>query len=49
MEVTREIHLVPIDWQYIAAHALSVNCVLVTNNEKDFSRVPDLQIENWIS
>ena len=33
----------------IAAHALSVNCTLVTNNEKEFSRVPDLQIENWIS
>ena len=33
----------------IAAHALSVNCILVTNNEKEFSRVPDLHIENWIS
>ena len=33
----------------IAAHALSVNCTLVTNNEKEFSRVPDLYIENWIS
>jgi tRNA(fMet)-specific endonuclease VapC len=33
----------------IAAHALSINCILVTNNEKEFSRVPDLHIENWIS
>ncbi len=33
----------------IAAHALSVNCILVTNNEKEFSRVPHLLIENWIS
>lgn len=33
----------------IAAHALSINCTLVTNNEKEFSRVPDLHIENWIS
>jgi tRNA(fMet)-specific endonuclease VapC len=33
----------------IAAHALSVNCTLVTNNEKEFSRVPHLRIENWIS
>ncbi len=33
----------------IAAHALSVNCALVTNNEKEFSRIPDLRIENWIS
>ena len=33
----------------IAAHALSVNCTLVTNNQKEFSRVPHLRIENWIS
>jgi tRNA(fMet)-specific endonuclease VapC len=33
----------------IAAHALSINGTLVTNNEKEFSRVPDLRIENWIS
>jgi tRNA(fMet)-specific endonuclease VapC len=33
----------------IAAHALSINCTLVTNNEKEFSRVPHLRIENWIS
>jgi tRNA(fMet)-specific endonuclease VapC len=32
----------------IAAHALSLNCTLVTNNEKEFSRVEDLQIENWV-
>ena len=33
----------------IAAHALSVDCTLVTNDEKEFSRVPHLRIENWIS
>lgn len=32
----------------IAAHAVSLNVVLVTNNEKDFARYPDLNIENWI-
>ena len=32
----------------IAAHALSTNCVLVTNNEKEFNRVPKLKIENWV-
>lgn len=32
----------------IAAHALSTNCVLVTNNEKEFTRVPKLKIENWV-
>lgn len=33
----------------IAAHAISINSILVTNNEKEFCRVPDLVIENWIS
>ncbi|CAB5166945.1 VapC toxin protein [Olavius algarvensis associated proteobacterium Delta 3] len=31
----------------IAAHALSLRCILVTNNEKEFQRVPALLIENW--
>jgi tRNA(fMet)-specific endonuclease VapC len=31
----------------IAAHALSVNCTLVTKNEREFSRVASLKIENW--
>lgn len=31
----------------IAAHALSINCTLVTNNEKEFSRIPNLKIMNW--
>ena len=33
----------------IAAHALSIDSTLVTNNEKEFSRVPSLKIENWVS
>jgi len=32
----------------IAAHALSTNCTLVTNNEKEFVRIPKLKIENWV-
>lgn len=32
----------------IAAHALSLNLVLVTNNVREFSRVPDLRVENWV-
>lgn len=32
----------------IAAHALSINCTLITNNEKEFIRVPGLKIENWV-
>ena len=31
----------------IAAHALSVTATLVTNNEKHFSKVAGLRIENW--
>jgi tRNA(fMet)-specific endonuclease VapC len=31
----------------IAAHALSLSCTLVTNNEREFSRIPSLKIENW--
>jgi tRNA(fMet)-specific endonuclease VapC len=31
----------------IAAHALALTCVLVTNNEKEFARVPGLKMENW--
>ncbi len=33
----------------IAAHALSINCTLVTNNEKEFKRVQNLKIDNWAS
>lgn len=32
----------------IAAHAMSIDAVLVTNNEREFSRVEGLNIENWI-
>ncbi|NOS91376.1 MAG: type II toxin-antitoxin system VapC family toxin [Cyclobacteriaceae bacterium] len=31
----------------IAGIALEHNLVLITNNEKHFSRIPDLQIDNW--
>ncbi len=33
----------------IAAHALSRRLVLVTNNVREFKRVPDLKIENWVT
>lgn len=32
----------------IAAHALALDLTLVTNNERHFTRVPGLTIENWV-
>ena len=32
----------------IAAHALSLGVRLVTDNEREFRRVPGLRVENWI-
>jgi len=32
----------------IAAQAKYLNLILVTNNEKEFKRVPGLKIENWV-
>lgn len=31
----------------IAATALSHDCILVTNNQDEFHRIPGLRIENW--
>jgi tRNA(fMet)-specific endonuclease VapC len=32
---------------WIAAHALAEDLTLVTNNEREFQRVPGLRVENW--
>lgn len=32
----------------IAGHAVSLGVSLVTNNEREFSRVPGLNVENWV-
>lgn len=32
----------------IAAHALSQQALLVTHNTDEFSRVPGLQLDNWV-
>ena len=33
----------------IAVHALFLDAVLVTNNTREFERVPGLKVENWAS
>lgn len=33
---------------WIAAHALSLDVTLVTNNMKEFNRIKELQLENWV-
>lgn len=33
----------------IAAHALALDVVLVTNNQREFERVPGLRLENWVA
>lgn len=33
---------------FIAAHAIATEAVLVTDNEKEFSRISGLKIENWL-
>jgi tRNA(fMet)-specific endonuclease VapC len=37
----------PLD-MLIAAHALSRNLALVTNNEKEFKKVKGLKVESWV-
>ena len=34
---------------HIAAHARSEGLVLVTNNIREFEKVPALQVENWVA
>lgn len=37
----------PLDMQ-IAAHAIALDVILVTNNQREFSRVAGLRCENWV-
>ena len=33
---------------FIAAHALALDLTLVSANVREFSRVPNLRVENWL-
>jgi tRNA(fMet)-specific endonuclease VapC len=33
---------------FVAAHALALRCTLVTDNEREFSRIKTLPVENWL-
>lgn len=47
-EATRERKKDHLD-KLIAAHAVALDIVLVTNNEKDFTSYPGVKIENWLN
>lgn len=34
---------------WIAAHAMALDATVVTGNEREFRRVPDLRVENWLA
>ena len=40
------LHIGPYD-VLLASHALSLGAILITNNTREFSRVPGLEIEDW--
>jgi len=42
----RGIPIGPLD-TLIASHARGLDLILVTNNEKEFNRIPELKTENW--
>lgn len=38
----------PLD-MLVAAHAISLDLPLATNNQREFRRVPGLRVENWLA
>ena len=47
-EATRERKKDALD-KLIAAHAIALDVVLVTNNERDFVGYPGIKLENWLN
>jgi tRNA(fMet)-specific endonuclease VapC len=48
LSLQREGQLIGPNDLWIAAHARALEAVLVTGNEREFSRVPGLKVENWL-
>ncbi len=48
-QLEREGQLIGNNDTWIAAHALAIGAPLITNNTAEFSRVPNLAIDNWMS
>ena len=46
-ELTKRGNLIGANDLLIAAHAKSLNLILVTNNTREFERVDGLRLENW--
>lgn len=47
-ELERKGQVIGVNDLHIAGHARSEGLILVTNNEKEFTRVPGLRVENWL-
>jgi tRNA(fMet)-specific endonuclease VapC len=47
-EATRERKKDQLD-KLIAAHAVALDAVLVTNNEREFASYPGVKLENWLN
>jgi tRNA(fMet)-specific endonuclease VapC len=47
-ELERTGNLIGPNGLLIAAQAISLGLILVTDNEREFLRVPGLQVENWL-
>lgn len=45
---TRDAKKDPLD-KLIAAHAVSLGAIVVTNNARDFAKYPGVQMENWVA
>lgn len=49
LQVTMKANLAGPNDMWIAAHALALNVPLVTNNAAEFSRIPNLIVDDWLN